>query len=83
MSTTVASTSPKSAPWPLTSTPRSAAQAAPIFMVGQVSKLIKVAVENTIGSKSFHSESVGKWSAAILEKCISSLTALDKPFKVS
>ena len=51
-------------------------------MVGQVSNLIKAAVESCIGSKPYDAEAVGKWSGAILEKCVASLIELDKPFKV-
>ena len=54
----------------------------PVFSVGQVSNLIKSAVESSIGSKLYSADAAGSWSAAILEKCVARLVALDKPFKV-
>ena len=47
-----------------------------------MSNLIKSAVESSIGSKPYSADAAGSWSAAILEKCVARLVALDKPFKV-
>lgn len=46
-----------------------------------VSKIIKDAVESTIGGNSYENDKVNQWSGTVVDTCIQVLTQLQKPYK--
>lgn len=51
------------------------------FVVDDVSKIIKEAIENTIGGNAYQHDKVNQWTSAVVENCLSVLTKLQKPYK--
>lgn len=51
------------------------------FVVDDVSKIIKEAIENTIGGNAYLHDKVNNWTGAVVESCLSVLTKLQKPYK--
>ncbi|XP_033504947.1 dynein light chain Tctex-type 1-like [Epinephelus lanceolatus] len=51
------------------------------FIVDEVSKIIKEAVEATIGGNAYQHSRVNQWSTSVVEQCLSHLSKLGKPFK--
>lgn len=51
------------------------------FVVDDVSKIIKEAIENTIGGNAYQHDKVNNWTSAVVENCLSVLTKLQKPYK--
>lgn len=46
-----------------------------------VSKIIKEAIETTIGGNAYQHEKVNQWTSSVVENCLSVLTKLQKPYK--
>lgn len=46
-----------------------------------VSKIIKEAIENTIGGNVYQHDKVNNWTGAVVENCLNVLTKLQKPYK--
>lgn len=46
-----------------------------------VSKIIKEAIENTIGGNVYQHDKVNSWTGAVVENCLNVLTKLQKPYK--
>lgn len=51
------------------------------FVVDDVSKIIKEAIESTIGGNSYQHDKVNNWTGAVVENCLSVLTKQQKPYK--
>ncbi|GLV40533.1 RIC3 acetylcholine receptor chaperone [Carabus blaptoides fortunei] len=51
------------------------------FVVDDVSKIIKDAIEIVIGSNSYQQNKVNNWTTAVVEACTAELTKLQKPYK--
>lgn len=51
------------------------------FVVDDVSKIIKEAIENTIGGNVYQHDKVNNWTGAVVENCLNVLTKLQKPYK--
>ncbi|XP_040017359.1 dynein light chain Tctex-type 1 [Gasterosteus aculeatus] len=51
------------------------------FVVEDVSKIIKEALEAVIGEHDYQHNRVNQWTNLVLEQCLSQLTKLWKPFK--
>lgn len=51
------------------------------FVVDDVSKIIKEAIESTIGGNAYLHDKVNNWTGAVVESCLSVLTKLQKPYK--
>lgn len=51
------------------------------FVVDDVSKIIKEAIETTIGGNAYQHEKVNQWTSAVVENCLTVLTKLQKPYK--
>ncbi|CAG9764138.1 unnamed protein product [Ceutorhynchus assimilis] len=51
------------------------------FVVDDVSKIIKDAIESVIGGNSYQQNKVNNWTTAVVEACTSELTKLMKPYK--
>lgn len=51
------------------------------FIVDDVSKIIKEAIENTIGGTAYQHIKVNQWTSAVVESCLGQLTKLQKPYK--
>lgn len=51
------------------------------FIVDDVSKIIKEAIENSIGGTAYQHNKVNQWTSAVVESCLSQLTKLQKPYK--
>jgi len=46
-----------------------------------VSAIVKDTIENLIGGNTYCNTKVGQWTSAVVEGCLTGLTALQKPFK--
>lgn len=51
------------------------------FVVDDVSKIIKEAIETTIGGNAYQHDKVNNWTGSVVENCLSVLTKLQKPYK--
>jgi len=51
------------------------------FVVDDVSKIIKEAIETTIGGNAYQHDKVNNWTGAVVETCLGVLTKLQKPYK--
>ncbi|XP_026497601.1 dynein light chain Tctex-type [Vanessa tameamea] len=51
------------------------------FIVDDVSKIIKEAIENSIGGTAYQHNKVNQWTSAVVESCLCQLTKLQKPYK--
>lgn len=51
------------------------------FVVDDVSKIIKEAIEHTIGGNAYQHDKVNNWTGAVVENCLSVLTKQQKPYK--
>ncbi|XP_021708417.1 dynein light chain Tctex-type isoform X1 [Aedes aegypti] len=51
------------------------------FVVDDVSKIIKEAIETTIGGNAYQHDKVNNWTGSVVETCLSVLTKLQKPYK--
>lgn len=51
------------------------------FSVDDVSKIIKEAIENSIGGTAYQHNKVNQWTSAVVESCLGQLTKLQKPYK--
>lgn len=51
------------------------------FVVDDVSKIIKEAIEQTIGGNSYMHDKVNNWTGAVVENCLGVLTKQQKPYK--
>lgn len=51
------------------------------FIVDDVSKIIKEAIENSIGGTAYQHNKVNQWTSAVVESCLGQLTKLQKPYK--
>jgi len=51
------------------------------FIVDDVSKIIKEAIENTIGGNAYQHDKVNNWTGQVVENCLSVLTKEQKPYK--
>ena len=51
------------------------------FVVDDVSKIIKEAIEITIGGNAYQHDKVNNWTGTVVENCLSVLTKLQKPYK--
>lgn len=52
-----------------------------LFVVDDVSKIIKETVENTIGGNAYQNDKVNHWTGTVVETCLQVLTELQKPYK--
>ncbi|XP_043916173.1 dynein light chain Tctex-type 1-like [Protopterus annectens] len=52
-----------------------------VFVVEDVSTIIKEAVESTIGGNAYQHNRVNQWTSSVVETCLNQLTKLGKPFK--
>lgn len=50
-------------------------------MVDDVSKIIKEAIESTIGGNAYQHDKVNNWTSAVVENCLNVLTKAQKPYK--
>lgn len=51
------------------------------FVVDDVSKIIKEAIENTIGGNAYQHDKVNHWTKTVVDNCLGVLTKLQKPYK--
>ncbi|KAL5280852.1 DYNLT1 family protein [Megaselia abdita] len=51
------------------------------FIVDDVSKIIKEAIESTIGGNAYQQDKVNNWTGAVVENCLTVLTKQQKPYK--
>lgn len=51
------------------------------FVVDEISKIIKEAIESTIGGNAYQHDKVNNWTSAVVETCLGVLTKLQKPYK--
>lgn len=51
------------------------------FVVDDVSKIIKDAIETVIGGNGYQQNKVNNWTTAVVEACTTELTKLLKPYK--
>lgn len=51
------------------------------FVVDDVSKIIKEAIENTIGGNGYQHDKVNNWTSQVVETCLTMLTKEQKPYK--
>ena len=51
------------------------------FIVDDVSKIIKEAIEHTIGGNAYQHDKVNNWTGHVVENCLSVLTKEQKPYK--
>lgn len=51
------------------------------FIADDVSKIIKEAIENLIGSTAYQHNKVNQWTSAVVESCLGQMTKLQKPYK--
>lgn len=51
------------------------------FVVDDVSKVIKEAIESTIGGNAYQHDKVNCWTGAVVENCLGVLTKQQKPYK--
>lgn len=47
----------------------------------EVSKIIKEAIENTIGGNAYQHDKVNHWTKTVVDNCLGVLTKLQKPYK--
>lgn len=52
-----------------------------LFVVDDVSKIIKEAIESTIGGNAYQQDKVNNWTGVVVETCIGVLIKLQKPYK--
>ncbi|KAM4712939.1 dynein light chain Tctex-type 1-like [Anableps anableps] len=52
-----------------------------VFVVEEVNKIIKCAVETVIGENSYKHSRVNQWTTSVVEQCLIQLSKLGKPFK--
>ncbi|XP_032998563.1 dynein light chain Tctex-type 1-like [Lacerta agilis] len=52
-----------------------------VFIVDEVSNIIKEAIEGTIGGNAYLHSKVNQWTTSVVEQILSHLTKLGKPFK--
>lgn len=50
-------------------------------MVDDVSKIIKEAIEVSIGGNTYQHNKVNQWASNVVEGCLGNLTKLQKPYK--
>lgn len=50
-------------------------------MVDDVSKIIKEAIEVSIGGNAYQHSKVNQWTSNVVEACLGNLTKLQKPYK--
>lgn len=50
-------------------------------MVDTVSKIIKEAIEVSIGGNAYQHNKVNQWTSNVVEACLGNLTRLQKPYK--
>lgn len=50
-------------------------------MVDDVSKIIKEAIEVSIGGNAYQHNKVSQWTSNVVEACLGNLTKLQKPYK--
>lgn len=51
------------------------------FIVDDVSKIIKEAIETSIGGTAYQHNKVNQWTSTVVETCLGQLTKLQKPYK--
>lgn len=51
------------------------------FVVDDVSKIIKEAIEVSIGGNTYQHNKVNQWTSNVVEGCLGNLTKLQKPYK--
>ncbi|XP_046668962.1 dynein light chain Tctex-type 1 [Homalodisca vitripennis] len=52
-----------------------------LFVVDEVSNIIKDAIEETIGGNTYQQSKVNQWTSSVVDACLAALTKLQKPFK--
>ncbi|XP_078261248.1 uncharacterized protein LOC144596605 isoform X1 [Rhinoraja longicauda] len=52
-----------------------------IFIVDEISGIIKESIETAIGGNAYQPNRVHQWTTSVVELCLSQLTKLGKPFK--
>lgn len=52
-----------------------------LFVVDDVSKIIKETVESTIGGNAYQNDKVNSWTGTVVETVLQVLTQLQKPYK--
>ncbi|KAL4661027.1 dynein light chain Tctex-type 1 [Arapaima gigas] len=52
-----------------------------VFVVDEVSGIIKESVDAAIGGSTYQHSRVNQWSSSVVENCLGQLTKLGKPFK--
>lgn len=52
-----------------------------LFVVDDVSKIIKETVESTIGGNAYQNDKVNSWTGSVVETVLQVLTQLQKPYK--
>ncbi|XP_044741653.1 dynein light chain Tctex-type [Chrysoperla carnea] len=52
-----------------------------LFVVDDVSSIIKEAIENVIGGNNYQQLKVNSWTSKVVESCLHSLSKQEKPFK--
>lgn len=52
-----------------------------IFVVDDVTNVIKESVESVIGSNAYQHNKINQWTSNVVEQCLSQLTKMNKPFK--
>jgi dynein light chain Tctex-type 1 len=52
-----------------------------LFVVDEVSSIIKESIEGAIGGSMYQAQKVNNWTSNVVELCLNQLTKLGKPFK--
>ncbi|XP_065224708.1 dynein light chain Tctex-type 1 [Planococcus citri] len=52
-----------------------------LFVVDEVSSIIKQSIEDAIGGNTYQQNKVNMWTTQVVESCLQALTKLNKPFK--
>lgn len=52
-----------------------------LFIVDEVSTIIKQAIEEAIGGNAYQQNKVNMWTTQVVETCLQALAKLNKPFK--
>lgn len=52
-----------------------------MFVVDEVSNIIKDAIEESIGGNTYQQSKVNQWTSSVVDACLAALTKLQKPFK--
>lgn len=52
-----------------------------MFVVDEVSTIIKQAIEEAIGGNAYQQNKVNMWTTQVVETCLQALAKLNKPFK--